>query len=285
MKKTPDIGVMSGLAPDASNLDAVAAFGLPCAQVVSWNPALATRETARALKKKAADLGVRLTAIWGGYTGPAEWNFTRGPVTLGLVPVAYRQMRVLELQKWADFAAEAGAPAVITHCGFLPENMTDPEYEGVAQAIHDVAAHCKTLGIGFWFETGQETPVTLLRFFQEVGLDNLGINLDPANLLLYGKGNPIDALRVFGSYVRAIHAKDGNPPTNGRFLGPEVKVGTGAARYPELVPALLDCGFRGDLTIEREIAEGEEQNRDIRDTVDYLESLLDAYDRSHPTAP
>ena len=151
--------------------------------------------------------------------------------------------------------------------------MTDPEFEGVAVAIQEVAQHCKNLGLGFWFETGQETPVTLLRFIETVGLDNLGINLDPANLLLYGKGNPIDALRVFGKYVRAIHAKDGLPPTNGRELGREVKVGEGSVRYPEFLPALLDLGFDGDLTIEREIS-GEQQNKDIRDTIAYLKGLL-----------
>ena len=90
---------------------------------------------------------------------------------------------------------------------------------------------------------------------------------------MYGKGNPIDALHVFGKYVRAIHAKDGCPPTTGTSLGPEVKVGTGFVRYPEFIPKLLACGFTGDLTIEREIS-GEQQNKDIRDTVAYLKGLL-----------
>lgn len=278
MGTQPEIGVMSHLKADGSNLDTVAAFGLTCAQVVYWDPALATPETARALKKRSADTGVRLTAIWGGYTGPAEWNFRRGPVTLGLVPPTYRQMRVEQLRRWAEFAAESGAPAVITHCGFLPENMTDPEFEGVAVAIADVAGRCKELGVGFWFETGQETPVTLLRFIEEVGLDNLGINLDPANLILYGKGNPIDALHVFGKYVRSIHAKDGLPPTNGFELGREVKVGTGAVRYPEFIPALLATGFTGDLTIEREIS-GEQQTKDIAETIGYLKDLMSAETR------
>ncbi|MBR0055924.1 MAG: sugar phosphate isomerase/epimerase [Kiritimatiellae bacterium] len=260
---------------EGSSIDKIAAFGLRCAQAVSWDMGLATPAVARSLKARAADAGVRLTAIWGGYSGPRSWNFTRGPVTLGLVPPEYRAQRIADLKRWADFAAEAGAPAVITHCGFLPENMTDPAFEPVAVAIEEVASYCRSLGLGFWFETGQETPVVLLRYFQEIGLDNLGINLDPANLLMYGKGNPIDALRVFGKYVRAIHAKDGLPPTNGRELGREVKVGEGFVRYPQFIPALLACGFEGDLTIEREIS-GEEQARDIRDTVDYLGRLLDA---------
>ena len=276
--RRPEIGVISHLKSDASNIRAVADFGLPCAQLCCWDKSLSDLELARKVKRTAAECGVRLTAMWGGYSGPAAWNFIHGPVTLGLVPATYRTMRIGELCRWADFAAEAGAPALITHCGFLPENMTDPEFESVAVAIEEVAKYCKRLGLGFWFETGQETPVVILRFFEEIGLDNLGINLDPANLLLYGKGNPIDALYVFGKYVRAIHAKDGMPPTDGRHLGREVKVGEGFVRFPQFIPALLDCGFEGDLTIEREIS-GEQQNRDIRDTIAYLKGLLDVYFR------
>lgn len=272
----PNIGVMSELVPDASNLDATAKYGMNCTQVVSWNLELATMDIARTLKKRAVDNGVRLTAIWGGYSGPCEWNFTKGPVTLGLVPTTYRAMRVLELKRWADFAAEAGAPAVITHCGFLPENMTDPNFEEILVAIQDVAGYCKKLGLEFWFETGQETPVTLLRFIQATGLDNLGINLDPGNLLMYGKGNPIDSLRVFGKYVKALHTKDAFPPTDGNNLGAAVVVGTGCVDYPRFIPALLDLGFAGDLTIEREIT-GEQQIKDILYTNDYLNKLLDEY--------
>jgi L-ribulose-5-phosphate 3-epimerase len=173
---------------------------------------------------------------------------------------------------------ELGAPAIVTHCGFLPENMTDPEFEPTCIAIDQVARYCKDRGLGFWFETGQETPVTLLRYIETVGLDNLGINLDPANLLMYGRGNPIDALEVFGKHVRCVHAKDGCVPTNGAHLGPEVKVGDGMVRYPEFVRRLLDIGFDGDFIIEREIS-GEQQKKDIAETVRYLEKLLSEAER------
>ena len=274
MAKRPEIGVMTDLTADAARIDRVAEFGLGCTQVVSWKPELATPEVARTLKRRAADAGVRLTAVWGGYGGPAEWNFTAGPATLGLVPETWRWMRVRQLCKWAEFAAEAGAPAVLTHCGFLPENVTDPQFEPVALAIREVALRCKSLGLGFWFETGQETPVTLLRFIETVGTGNLGVNLDPGNLLMYGKGNPVDSLMVFGRFVRAVHTKDAFPPTNGRELGAHVRIGDGCVRWPEFLPALLDCGFEGDLTIEREI-EGEKQLADIRYSIGYLGGLLD----------
>jgi sugar phosphate isomerase/epimerase len=150
--------------------------------------------------------------------------------------------------------------------------MTDPMYPGVVEAIADVARHCDNLGIDFWFETGQETPVVLLRVIQEIGMDNLGINLDPANLILYGKGNPIDALAVFGQHVRNVHVKDGDPPTDGDHTGKQRRVGEGTVRFPEFMERLKEIGYDRELVIEREIPEGDEKDRDIVDTIELLKS-------------
>ncbi len=270
-----DIGVINGLRHGGRCFDHVAQFGLPCCQLVSWDTTQCTREIAEVVRAESARTGVRVTAMWSGVPGPAEWNFRYGPVTLGLVPAQYRWARVEALKRWADFAAWIGAPAIITHCGFLPENMTDPEYEGVVVAIRDVAVHCKARGLEFWFETGQETPVTLLRFIEAVGTGNLGINLDPANLILYGKGNPIDSLDVFGKYVRNIHVKDGLYPTDPFALGREVPVGEGRVRFPEFLKRLNEVDFKGELVIEREI-EGDQQIRDIGKTVRDLKAWMAA---------
>ena len=270
-----EIGVINGLRNGGRCFDHVAKFGLKCCQLVSWDVTLATPEIADVAREEAQAAGVRITAMWSGVPGPAEWNFTRGPVTLGLVPPEYRAMRIDALKRWADFAVRLGAPAIITHFGFLPENMTDPLYDGTLAALVEIGSYCKSLGLGFWLETGQETPVTMLRFIVESGLDNLGINLDPANLILYGKGNPIDALDVFGKYVRNIHAKDGFYPTNPRELGREVPVGEGRVRYPAFMRRLDEIGFKGEFIIEREIS-GEQQERDIRRTVESLRAWMDA---------
>ena len=268
-----DIGVMSGLQADGRNTDAVAEFGLTCCQVNSWDMALCTAEIARKCKAAAREKGVRITAYWGGVPGPAVWNFIDGPVTLGLVPPDYRWARIQALKQWADFTVELGAPALVTHCGFIPESPTYPDYAPTFQAIRQVAQYCKAKGIEFWFETGQETPLTLLRVIQDLeasdGLDNLGINLDCGNLILYGRGNPIDSLDVFGRYVRCIHAKDAFYPTNGRELGHEVRVGTGKVNFPEFLRKLHAIGFTGDLIIEREIS-GAQQRMDIQQTVQDL---------------
>ena len=125
-----------------------------------------------------------------------------GPETLGLVPPAYRFARMQNLMDGADFARKLGVTDVVSHMGFIPESPSDPNYAGFVSAIRAVAAHLRDNGQNLLFETGQETPVAMLRCFEDVGGGNLFVNLDPANLILYGKANPVDALDVFGRYVR-----------------------------------------------------------------------------------
>ncbi len=250
------------------------AQGFHHCQLTSWNPALWTDEKLEELKQLTAEYDVEITAFWCGWAGPKRWNFTEGPETLGIVPVAYRGMRVQNLLDGAAFADKLGIKDVVTHMGFIPENMTDPNYPGVVAAVKVIALDLKRREQNLLFETGQETPVVLLRLFEEINTGNLYVNLDPANLMMYGKANPVDALDVFGDYVRGVHAKDGLYPTNGRELGHEVKVGTGKANFPALLKGLKEHGFDGSLTIEREIS-GDQQLIDIRETQAYLQGLID----------
>ena len=217
---------------------------------------------------------MEITAFWCGWDGPKFWNFTEGPETLGIVPVAFRAMRVQNLLDGAAYARLLGVKDVVTHMGFIPENMTDPAWPGVVAAVKAVAMNLKRNGQDLLFETGQETPMVLLRLFETVNTGNLYINLDPANLILYGKGNPVDALDVFGGLVRGVHAKDGFYPTNGHDLGEEVKVGEGKVNFPVFLKKLKACGYDGSLTIEREIT-GEQQIKDILETQRYLNDLIE----------
>lgn len=251
-----------------------AAQGFFHCQLVSWDPTLWTDESAEEVKALSAEYGVEITAFWCGWAGPKRWNFTEGPETLGIVPVAYRGVRVQNLLDGAAYARKIGVKDVVTHMGFIPENMSDPNYPGVLAAVKVIAQELKRNEQNLLFETGQETPVVLLRLFEEINTGNLFINLDPANLMMYGKANPVDALDVFGDYVRGVHAKDGLYPTNGRELGHEVKVGEGKANFPVLLKGLKEHGFDGSLTIEREIS-GEQQLIDIRETQTYLQGLID----------
>lgn len=271
------IGIINPLENGGDCFEPVLRYGLDVCQLVSWDMSQATDAVADTVASAAKKAGVRIAAFWAGVPGPQVWNFVEGPLTLGVVPIAYRAERVAALKLWADFAARIGAPAIITHCGFIPENMTDPEYPAVVEAIREVAQYCADLGLEFWLETGQETPVVLLRTIERVGTGNLGLNFDPANLIMYGKGNPIDALDTVGDYVRNVHVKDGLYPISGHNLGEEVRPGLGKVQFAELVRKLLDRGFAGDWIIEREI-HGEQQEKDIRQTMADLKRWSEARD-------
>ena len=247
--------------------------GFDSCQLLAWNPKIWTDENARILKALLDKLDITVSAFWCGWEGPCEWNFYTGQLTLGLVPPEYRAMRVKNLCDGADFAKKLGITDVVTHMGFIPENPYDPNFSGFCIAVRTVAEHMKKNGQYLLFETGQETPVTLLRCFETVGCDNLGINLDTANLILYGKANPVDALEVFGQYVRNIHAKDGCYPTNGHDLGLETRIGEGKVDFRALFRKLKELGYDSYVTIEREI-DGYQQLVDILASRNYLQNII-----------
>jgi sugar phosphate isomerase/epimerase len=268
-----DIGVLVGLVAEPEReLRRVAEFGLASCQVVTWDPDLYEDPVGEALTAAAAAHGLSISTLWAGYPGPKVWNFTEGPRTVGLIPPEYREVRVAALQKAARFAARHGLGSITTHVGFIPEDPNDPLYAGTVEALRQVVEVCREVDVEFRFETGQETPVTLLRTIERLGEDHLGVNLDTANLILYGKANPLDALDVFGRYVRDTHIKDGFYPTDGDNLGRQVPVGEGKVDFPAVIARLKELGYTGPLTIEREIR-GAEQDRDIRAAVEYLRPL------------
>lgn len=248
-------------------------MGFGCCQMVCWNMDLYNDDVASKVCDASKEFDIEITALWCGWSGLAKWNFQEGPATLGLVPITYRYSRIQELKKGSDFAKKIGVTDVITHVGFLPENPSTTEFADVVCAIYEIASYCKDNGQYFLFETGQETPVTLRRTIEAVGTGNLGINLDPANLIMYGKANPIDALEVFGEFVRNIHGKDGSYPTDGNNLGVETPIGKGKVNYPAFIAKLKEIGYNGPITIEREIS-GDQQITDIKNAKELLESLI-----------
>lgn len=248
-------------------------FGFDNCQLGSWNPKDWTDENALMVKELCEKYGVTISAFWCGWSGPVVWDFYDGQLTLGLVPPEYRQMRVEQLCAGADWAKKLGVTDVITHMGFIPENPNDPQFAPFCIAVRTVAGHLKKNDQWLLFETGQETPVTMMRCFEKVNMDNLGINLDTANLILYGRANPVDALDVFGKYVRNIHAKDGFYPTNGHSLGKEVRLGDGKVDFKALFKKLKELQYDGYVTIEREIW-NEQQQPDIIHARDYLTEII-----------
>lgn len=267
------IGVMMSLGHNVRDeIKKVHDLGLTSCQLAAWALEHYTDENAAALKQAMKDFDVEVSSLWTGCPGPQEWNFINGPATIGLVPPEYREMRVAALIQGAEFAVKIGVDSTITHAGFIPENPKDSLYAGTVEALAKVARRCKELGLDFCFETGQETPVTLLRAMTDIGTGNLGINFDPANLLMYGKANPVDALDILGPYVKGVHAKDGEYPTTPNELGVEKPLGEGRVDFPRFVSKLKSFGYTGPLTIEREIS-GDQQIKDIRRAIELLEPL------------
>lgn len=230
------------------------------------------KENAEYVLECVTETEVTISSVWAGWSGPREWNFSMGPETLGLVPTAYRAMRYEEMLRASEFTEMIGVENMVTHVGFIPENMNDPLFAGTVGVLRNLCKIMKERGQYFLFETGQETPVTLLRTIEAIGTGNLGVNLDTANLILYGKANPVDALDVIGKYVRDTHCKDGFYPACGSELGREVRMGEGKVDFYGVIKGLHELGYQGSLTIEREIL-GEEQTRDILHAKKLLEDI------------
>jgi sugar phosphate isomerase/epimerase len=267
------LGIITRLQDSAdAAIRRVAEFDLPTCQLTTDDPALYTQATADKVRAAAEKYQVTVTTHWAHAPGRRVWNFYEGPLTLGLVPPETRAVRLAALQQAAAFAEWIGAPSLTGHMGFIPEDPNDPRYPGTVDALTRLAHTCADHDIELWFETGQETPTTLLRTFDDIGTDNLGINLDPANLLLYGRANPLDAVDQFGALIKGVHAKDGEYPTTGRALGHEQPLGKGRVNFPVLIAKLKALDYQGTITIEREIS-GPQQAADIREAIELLNSL------------
>ncbi len=270
-KKPLRLGLILGIGRDPN--DAIAKvhdLGLPTCQVFvdEIDTVLAGR-----LRQALDKYQIEATSLVVGGPGKEVWDFYEGPLTIGLVPRETRDARIAHIKKASDFAKQCGIDAVQTHCGFIPENPNDPVYKETIAAMREVAGYCKRNSQNFRYETGQETPIALVRAIQDVGLDNQGVNFDLANLILYGKANPVDAIELLGPYIQGIHAKDGLWPTNPRKLGEEVPIGKGKVDFPRIIARLKQLNYRGAVTIEREIS-GPQQVEDVRAAKAYLEKLI-----------
>ncbi|MBB5057022.1 sugar phosphate isomerase/epimerase [Granulicella aggregans] len=233
-----------------------------------FTPALAAE-----MKSLLAKYEVTATTVEVVGPKPLIWDFLNGPSTIGLVPPTTRSARIDALRQVSDFAKMLGVEQVQTHCGFIPEDPADRLYPGAVEAIRAVAQHCDANGQSFLMETGQETPTTMSRMIRDVDVPSLGVGLDTANLILYGKANPVDAVDILGPHVRSIHAKDGRWPTNPSNLGEEVQIGKGLVDFRTVFAKLHKVGYTGAVTIERETS-GPQQIEDVRQEKLYLENIL-----------
>ncbi len=263
------VGVIASADNPEKDLNIVRDLGFPVCQlnIRTYSPELAKKLAATLEKYK-----IKATSLICGGPGVDRYTFTEGPSTIGLVPRENRAARVERLKNGMNFCEAAGIPAIQTHFGFIPENPKDVLYGEFVETMKPLGEYALKNGIDIYFETGQETPVTLLRAILDIGTGNLFVNYDTANLIMYGKSNPVDGLKVLGKYVKSLHAKDGKYPTNPYELGKEVPIPTGDVDFPAVISSLKKLNFKGGIIIEYELAESTSEYL-IR-TKEYLEKLI-----------
>jgi sugar phosphate isomerase/epimerase len=235
-------------------LDVVKELGVPTIQLHTPAKPSRTKQKAEAFLAKLREMGVTITVVFGGFEGESYADIPTTARTVGLVPPATRAARTAEMKEIADFAWLLGVDAVGLHVGFVPHDPSDSLYQGAVAVTQEICDHCWQNSQRLHLETGQESPEDLLRFHADVARDNLFVNFDPANMILYGSGEPIDALRRVGELVRSVHCKDALWAAKpGQEWGREVPLGEGDVGVENFLRTLKSLGYDGPLTIEREI--------------------------------
>jgi sugar phosphate isomerase/epimerase len=263
MEKWP-LGVFASI--DAGlgvKLEVARELKVPTIQLHAPAQASRTPEKAKAFLAKLDEAEIRLTAVFGGFEGESYADIPTVVRTVGLVPEATRSARTKEMKEIADFAKLLGVGVVALHLGFIPHDMAAPLYRDVLKVTRDVCDHCERNGQTLHLETGQESADGLLQFIHDVRRDNLFINFDPANMILYGTGEPIAALRKVGAYVKSVHCKDGTWAARpGQEWGAEVPLGQGDVGMYNYLHTLREIGYTGPLTVEREIPQDPQRQKD-----------------------
>ncbi len=258
------------------NLDVAHELGVPTIQLHAPHKHTRTADNAKRFLDRLASLGIRLTAVFGGFAGESYADIPTVMRTVGLVPAATRTARFAEMCEIADFARMLDVDVVALHLGFVPHDTSDPLYREVLDLTRRLCDHCRGNRQSLHLETGQEKADTLLRFLRDVERDNLFVNFDPANMILYGSGEPIEALEMVGPYVHSVHCKDATwAKRPGEEWGREVSLGEGAVNFERFLQMLKTIGYTGPLTIEREIPqEPERQKAEIGRALRLLDELM-----------
>lgn len=234
-----------------------------------------TAQNAVAFLRRLDEQGIRITCVFAGFDGESYADIPTVARTVGLVPRATRNARTAELREIADFARLLGVEVVGVHIGFVPHEVSSGDYHEVVAVAQETCDYLADNGQALHLETGQEPADVLLRFLGDVDRPNLFVNFDPANMILYGAGEPLAALRLLGKYVRSVHCKDAAwSDRPGDTWGRETPLGEGAVNFPAYLRTLAEIGYDGPLTIEREIPQDPvRQKAEIAGAVALLQRL------------
>jgi len=267
------LGVMTGMSEGPLRaLEAVRELGIPTVQL-QYPPQPDTPAGIAKIEAARAATGIEITLIFCGFKGESYADIPTVKATVGLVPLGTRAERVAMIHQISLFAEQLSVTRIAAHIGFIPEDEGDPLHAQMSQILQEICDDLATRGQFFVLETGQETARGLKSFIEAVSRPNLRINFDPANMILYGKDHPLEALDCLHPWIESVHCKDGLWPTYADQLGVEVPFGEGAVDAAAWLEKLIALGYRGPLTIEREIA-GEAQTRDIVAAKNLIEAVL-----------
>ena len=212
--------------------------------------------------------GIQIVSGMFGCVGEDYSTLASIRLTGGIAPDGTWAENWRNIQATASLASQLGLKLVTFHAGFLPHDESDPNFVKMLGRLTQVSEVFAAVGVSLGLETGQETAPVLMRLLQQLNRPNLGVNFDPANMLLYDKGNPIEALRQLGAWIRQVHIKDAIRTKTSGTWGDEVTVGTGEVNWPAFFSTLEEINFSGDLVIEREA--GIQRVADIRSAREFL---------------
>jgi sugar phosphate isomerase/epimerase len=237
-----------------------------------------TEAAAAAWKAELEREEFTVVTVFATYEGEDYADIPTVQRTVGFIPAGTRAAREQRTYEVSDFAARLEVESIACHVGFVPEDHSAADYVAVRGLVRRVCDHAAAHGQTFALETGQERAEVLLGFIRDVDRPNLRINFDPANLILYGSGEPIGALRELAPLVISVHAKDGDWPPKDvpGALGKEVPLGQGSVGMAQFVRALEEVGYQGTLNVERETGDQVARLRDIGDGVRLLRGLTRA---------
>lgn len=257
------------------NLDVARELGVTTVHMHTPHAESRTPERIAEFKQRLNEMGIRITCVFAGFDGESYADIPTVEQTVGLVPKDVRAERVAELLEIAKFAQQLGVDSVGLHLGFVPHDTSSDDYADMVQVTQSICDSCAARGQNVHLETGQEPADVLEGFLTTVDRSNLFINFDPANMILYGCGEPLPALRQLGRWVRSVHCKDAKwSDQPGVTWGTEMPLGEGDVNVHEFLSVLDSIGYTGPLTIEREIPqEPERQKAEIGRAIQLLKSL------------
>jgi sugar phosphate isomerase/epimerase len=275
--KQLEVGLFFWAEPDArQTLQSVLSAGVRAGQLALDGTVRLTPETTEAWKQAIADTGFQVVTVFAAYEGEDYADIPTVERTVGFIPESTRHERELRTRAVIDFAAALGVKSFGCHVGCVPEDKQHPDYAPVRDLVRRICDYAATHGMTYCLETGQEPAQLLLEFFDDVARPNLKINFDPANMVLYGSGDPHEAFRLLAGHVVSVHAKDGDWPDPAKpgSLGTERPLGRGSVDLPRFIRTIRDAGYTGTLNIESGVHGEEQKWAYLRRAVEYLNGIV-----------